>query len=568
MLIASSRTGQDANNTTPIRIGGPIYNGSQYRAGDFPILSAVDLQGKPASGTADQVGAPDISLPHVTSLTNTPIFIGDSGAGKPFAMVSSDNQFVRLANGDVLLVFIAVTRVRPSDAAGQALWEQWKPFNGGWRGVLMTWRSKDCGQSWATGTGLDSASTKIGGEVGRCGWPSSIDPPSATDTDPFTNTQYGDRTTGPTNPSTGKPYPNGWWWVGGSDREELYTNAFHPQNVYISEQCGGGAAIPAYAGRTVMQANPFASHSYSRPVLFRSANYGRTWLKTGRELPSDSGVPAVMTSAPKFTYSFSCDDTGAPRLLQLGPKIRDFNLHRPSQGTPACDLYTKPDYTKPDKPSMDYNLNSLSISRALTDGKDHALPNDNVRVAYPFAVPRGTHHRLGIQVLDVQMQGPSKRPTVMPLLALRAKDPKGDLTMPNFIETDRPRRGHSFFDTAALQYYETDAQKHSFPRLVVFRHDRKSCAPFHLSDDATNNLTGSGPGDYVKGTSFFHKDDIQFVAQWPAVFKVGQQPMQGLRYRIVPGGNCDAKNHKPAVLPSGTHHPLTAPPRVDTAFEH
>lgn len=456
---------------------------------DFPILLAQDLDG---------TNTRTIALP---------------SAGADFNMITFDNNLVRMADGEVLLLWGVGVKRKPVSTAAQEIWNKWKDYNEGWRSAFLIWRSTNCGDSWTNPKlVLDSAEVKVYNpttskfELGACGWPQGNDLVK---------------------------------WLGGYDRQEVYVDPW-TNWLYVTTMCVGGRD---YTKNTENPLKP--GHYIWNTVYFASQDKGETWTD-GRQISPYSQVPVVMTSLPPNewhksgrVFFFRCD-AGVPHLTWTHPKIWDAPLDTAKISNEKCEGLRAKDLPGGTLALPDFfdaglrNAGAISISRVKSDAT-----GDYVRVSFPSI-------KNGRQVLHVylvrithEISVSKTSSTLLLTLDAAEKSARGHILYASFIETDRVKLPKNSAESSAVLYwYETVFAGSSGPneregrlttRFVVVDDNAIQSATeprgkwSKVSDLAlTKGIQRSWDplylefvGDYVRGAFYYANSKLNFVAQWP-----------------------------------------------------
>lgn len=435
----------------------------------------------------------------------------------------TDNQFVRLSNGDLIAV-------RMSYIGGSAP-PYWNGTSGARVGML-TMRSRDCGETWEFNGFLDPAKIvlKFDGkdQLGVGAYPQQI-------------------------------LESGVKKViqGGGDREEFYADPWDAQTVYTTLLFAGN--YDRISNGQINKTRPLVANT----MVFGSADGGKTWGRTPIKMFDNGAIPIAMTATrARRLFLFNCvGSTPTLHLVKDGKYVQSWPVFHGNPTSPenACaGAVMPPEIGKLTNPgSLSWIKTDVSISRVNGSGN-----RDTVRVVYP-AVRDGRRiaHVVVVRIqesaeLDVDRLGnPRKAGPLFVLSKLHeetivAADETGSIIYPTFIEIDRvdlPKS--STTNTAVLYWYETaceiNVQKKTasvrlFTRYSVFRDDGAivpggtASKPRDLS--VTNRfrrswspLDGEFIGDYMRG-AFAYDGKLRFIAQWPE-----RSPDQTLRihYNVV-----------------------------------
>lgn len=456
--------------------------------------------------------APAASVKRVKLLPPTPV--------DDYDMVTFDNQLVRKANGDLLLVWGVVTKSAPPSVSNTDAYKQWKSFNGGWRGAFLVWRSTDCGETWgspadphtpsAPAVVADSTQISVSGTAdsakGECSYPQG-----------------------------NKSAP----WFGGYDMEWIYADPVDDKLVYMASSCDSGSAT---TGPAASSPAAFPGHGLYTTLLFSSTDGGASFSSNPVDV-GDSGknVPVAMTSVPANTrhpggrlFLFHCIG-GKPRLYwsdSHGAKLEgSVDAYYGDSTKPENQCQTIPQASLPG--GRFRNAGGVSISRANSD-----VSADRVRVAYP-AVDNGHQvERVALVTIDKH-----DAPTISPMITIRAEDQTaGHVLYASFIDSDRVDIAKMSDDSTAMLYWMETGTPISnqagtstsslgkvgvFARYRVVRDAQDSSGgtwedPGDLSVSSGKRrywipTSGDFVGDYIKGGFFLGAGipSLEFVAQWP-----------------------------------------------------
>ena len=421
----------------------------------------------------------------------------------------TDNQFVRLANGDLIAV-----RMSYIERTNAPYWNN-KKASGARVGVL-TVRSRDCGQTWEFNGFLDPAKIKLKGVEGIGAYPQKIWLDKAKDTKQLIQ--------------------------GGGDREEFYADPWDDQIVYVTLQFAGNY------DRTNNQAIDNTLPLVSNSLIFGSTDGGKTWGSEPIKMFDTNSLPLAMTATrTKRLFLFNCvSSTPTLHYVKGGKYVQSWPVFHGDPKNPenACagDLRTQADTGQLTNPGFLSRINQdVSISRV-----DGSGARDTVRVVYP-AVRGGRRiaHVVVVRIqesakLDVDQFGNPKKTGAMLVLSklheetISPASETGNVIYPTFIETDRVDLSKSSAtNTAVLYWYETareidmlkkTASVRLFTRYSVFRDGGTipggiASKPQDLS--VTNGsrrswspINGEFIGDYMRG-AFAYDGKLRFIAQWP-----------------------------------------------------
>jgi hypothetical protein len=438
----------------------------------------------------------------------------------------TDNQFVRLGNGDLIAARMA-NFPRPNKA----------PFwNGktGTRGGMVTVRSNDCGDTWQYNGVLDPANITL----------------------TFNNKDYPGAGAYPQYVPLDAAQTKGLW-VGSTDRQEVYADPWDGETLYASFWIGANDDRFANWG-------PYDKSlpSVKNAMILSSPDGGKTWASRPIVMFDNNAVPIAMTTTrAKRLFLFNCvGSTPTLHFVKDGKYVQSWPVFHGDAKSPengcagGLDSAATAQLTKPG--FLNRVNRDVSISRV-----DGSGTRDTVRLVYP-AVRGG---RRVAHVVVVRIQEPSKLAVDQfgnprntgPILVLSklneetisAASETGNIIYPTFIETDRvdlPKRLAT--NTAVLYWYETAREINMktktgavrlFTRYSVFRDEGTipggiASKPQDLS--VTNGsrrtwspLDGEFVGDYMRG-AFAYDGKLRFIAQWPE-----RSPGQKLRihYNVV-----------------------------------
>jgi len=431
----------------------------------------------------------------------------------------TDNQFVRLSNGDLIAV-------RMSYIDGRAA-PYWDGKSGARVGVL-TVRSRDCGQTWEFNGFLDPAKIVL----------------------KFDGKDYLGAGAYPQQDNDKKLIQ------GGGDREEFYADPWDAQTVYTTLWFAGN--WDRLTSKKINGNRPLVANA----MIFGSEDGGKTWGRTPIKMFDNGAVPIAMTATrAKRLFLFNCvGSTPTLHLVTDGKYIQSWPVFHENPTSPenACagSLTTAAETTPITNPGFLQRINQdVSISRV-----DGSSTRDTVRVVYP-AVRNGRRiaHVVVVRIeesfkLAVDHFGNSTKTVSLLLSKLHeqtivAADETGNIIYPTFIETDRvdlPKS--STTNTSVLYWYETareinvlkkTASVRLFTRYSVFRDDGAvpggiASKPQDLS--VTNRsrrswspLNNEFIGDYMRG-AFAYDGKLRFIAPWPE-----RRPKQTLRihYNVI-----------------------------------
>jgi hypothetical protein len=400
--------------------------------------------------------------PKATDLTPRLHFVD-----KGYDEAGTDNQIVRLKNGDLLLLRSSSTTapLHPKP--------EWWDYNGGRRGALLLWRSQDSGKTW-TPSKIDAQ--KILG--GKSAWPQEIKDKEGKITK----------------------------WFGGFDRPDMYADPFNG-NLYITVSIDAGSA-PQWVDK----------HAYFHMILLVSLDGGRTWgpKPIVWEGKYDSSYrPLAMTSTPSgrlflvhATLPYDEKTGFRPAVYWVDPPWREISgsvdAWYGETGARGCAAV---DPAKAGLPIRQPGVLAPALSRVRASG-----PDDVVRLTYMALDEQGRQVQ---RVVLVRVTRDGKA-TATPQRTFVAEDPKGSLLQAAFVEGERADD-----DTTLLYWMETaPGTGRMFARGAVVRGEADWTEPFDLSlkDGQRRQWTPHGEwlGDYIKGAAFYRDGAVHLVAQWPA----------------------------------------------------
>ena len=405
----------------------------------------------------------------------------------------TDNQFVRLANGN--LIAARMSYIERRDAP------YWDGKSGARVGVL-TVRSKDCGESWEFNGFLDPAKITLKGFKGAGAYPQM-------DFD-------------------------GKLVQGGGDREEFYADPWDNQTVYTTLQLTGNNAPQS---KPIVEGRPVVANGF----IFASADGGKTWGNEPVKMFDEREVPIAMTATrAKRLFLFNCiGGTPTLRYVKDGKYVQSWPVFHGDPKNPENFCAGSLGTAETSQLTVPGNLSQVKrdVSISQVDGGG---THDTVRVVYP-GVRRGRRvaHVVVVRIQEsFKLGDPTK--TVNLLLSklheetIAAADETGNVIYPTFIETDRVDLSKSSkTNTAVLYWYETvreinvlkkTAAVRLFTRYSVFRDDGIvpggiASKPQDLSVTNGSRRTwspnnGEFVGDYMRG-AFAYDGKLRFIAQWP-----------------------------------------------------
>ncbi|MEA2238906.1 MAG: hypothetical protein QOC81_3630 [Thermoanaerobaculia bacterium] len=449
------------------------------------------------SGAAGDPGTPAIILRDLNDTTTVdPAPLDHSvlegvTATNDYLQISGDHVLVRRKNGDLVLVWAAMTwRPFPN---GKPAWGDYLYTNGhkGVRAGLFSWTSSDCGKSWKALTLFDSGDSKV--VNGDTGWPRAT-------------------------------------WFGGFDREEVYADPFSG-NVYLttSSRSGGHPDFPQFAARShmlllVLKPDATAWHvlvardssaaadnnfdSISPPVEMTTTEQGRLYMAQCNGItPVLYWMDAVAIAAGKSTLSGKLE-------IPFGP------LKGPLAEVNKCA-------TLPGG-SIAGNFDSYYASWPLIS-RWYSGPAGGVRIAYP-AISDG---RQVVQIMGINDTGGPK----IDVTSLATLDGGSySILQGAFIEND-PTEFRGKTDITAMYWLEGDKDElrasYTFFRAPFFDKPKvlstKSGQPYTW----VPKLYGNWAGDYVKGASAYDGTAFNYFMQWPESEAGVATPNLNLHYRIL-----------------------------------
>jgi CARDB len=445
-----------------------------------------------------------------------------------------DSQFVRTANGELLLVHVGTTDGPPdfSTLSGELRTEakdafkKWSEFNGGARGVYVVWRSRDCGATWKSSVVLDAATAVVDGHAGQCGWPQF-----ASSRITAANKDHP--------PADAFPFPSSF------DRQEFYADPWDQKRVYLSMMCTAGRDVADQLHETATTLVPtfLVGHQRSRGLVFAStddAHHFHQALSTNKLFP-----PLAMTSlrgSPKGKGSFhagplfvfACQGS-APVVTRIDsagdvdPVTREASLEH--KKVDDCDR--SGDGGKPRPGGYFYNLDDLAVARVLADA-------NTVRIAYPHVGKDGWQSLVAMRATVPprhSKKNGGRPPAVTNSVTKRIRPDARHSMLPSFVESDRVDLKDSDDEDRALLYW-IEGKGH------------KITERFAIADGAskwtkTGSLATGGrswtvkddhfEGDYLKG-AFIGRGTYgaSFLPQWPETGVTTCRLIRSVHYRVVP----------------------------------
>jgi hypothetical protein len=451
---------------------------------NFPAVLVRNLDG--------QGDSKEVPLPAPTPL-------GD------YNMVTADSQLVRLDNDNVVLIFGVALKTVPTDGEQLKVFNQWKDFNGGWRGAFLIWRTADCGETWSQpSVVLDSAKVTV-----------SRSTPSGALEDVV---GFGSAQGTPDKP-----------WIGGYDMQWAYTDPWRPNSLYIATLAVGGTATDA-AGNLA-----FPNLYFNKIIVLASNDGGVTWNKPTVLLSNDGAdYPVAMTSLPPNKrhpggrlFAFRClYGTGEPRLYWSDDQWKTLAgqssvYYNGSSSDPEVKcMEGLPQATLPGG-GMRYS-GGISISRVKSD-----KTRDWVRVTYASVTASGRQVQRVVLVEIERKSGSSQenvKTTPARTFEAEGKGPGGHVLYATFIETDRVELKDDDVNAAVLYWAETTPLDTVIMRYAVVKGGGADSVgewngPHYLSvrKGARRQLLmikGDWFGDYFKGAFFLDGFQLKYLAQW------------------------------------------------------
>jgi len=459
------------------------------------VKQGLNADFSPNGAATDLVPSVNQALQVTTKYDPNSINRALPGATKYYPV--TDNQFVRLSNGD--LITARMSYIERNTAP------YWNGSSGG-RVGLLTVRSKDCGETWQFNGFLDPAKITL----------------------TFRNKAFAGAGAYPQKDWTNDAHTSGQLIQGGGDRPEFYADPWDGQTVYAS----------LWFGANDDRTSGYAPANKSLPsvfnaLIFSSPDGGKTWGTEPIAMFNSNPVPIAMTTTrARRLFLFNCVG-GTPTLhyVKDGKYVQSWpvfygDVKNPEsacagnlEGQAATGNLTTPGY-------LLRVLRDVSISRVEGSGS-----RDTVRVVYPAV--SGGRRVARVVVVSIQ-EAASLVLSKVHQETIAAASATGNIVYPTFIEADRvdlPKR--SATNTAVLYWYETanapvnPGQPPSvrlFTRYSVFREGGNvpggiASKPQDLSvtnrtrrywSPANNEFVG----DYMRG-AFAYDGKLRFIAQWP-----------------------------------------------------
>jgi FG-GAP-like repeat len=447
------------------------------------------------------------------------------------AMTTTDNQIVRLRNGNVLAMHTVKTWAPlPSTIA----WANTPvSFNDpaspkvGERNEELFMASADCGQTWQRYGALDSGNIANG----VFGWPQPscagktglacqiICTGTSSDIAKCSPNDAGSAPDGAngTNCCAGRVGP--LWGNGGFDRPELYQDPFSDW-LFVSAAAAAGPTPSSPPAGTGPVTTGILLGSQGAP----SGNLDTsTWKVLNAALPPLT-APFVMTTTPnRRLYTFTCTG-GAPTLwYTTNPQdpssfiASGFNLASLNSAAPPCQTAEN-----------DIGRNAhFTIARVSANTQSSI-----VRIAYPTLNASGTQS-IALLTVQVSDQNPAAAPAVVTQGVIQPSNPQlFSAEFATFIEPDFIDTPPGFTsNTAALYWIEStsnaggglDIAPAGCVRFKFFGSqfpggDGNGPGPFSLSGTTNggcfNVPFGFSIGDYMTGGFFWDKHRLNFLGQW------------------------------------------------------
>ena len=428
------------------------------------------------------------SFPLAHPLSRDQIRVEDIRPG-PYTR-GSDNQLVRLANGDLLVVYLGAT----DSALPGPLPDWWRDGRtpDGTRGALLTWRTS-CWPVWEGPWLLDSASAV------------ALDGGS------------------PHQPTTGlcaQSMPG----VGGFDRPEIFVDPWgvnvddvRKQRIFASIQCK--VEMPRPLDRQI--------------AIFVSDDSGVTWKPSSIRFPESEAMPMAVSPEGRL-FMFHCkqnenftvytptlywsDDHG--QSLAPGGKGTDFatlSAEIPPCGSLPNDAVhlAQPGVFAPALSRLDDNwlLVAYPAIETFLDDSGRAIQRQVAKVL----------------LVDTGRIGASGPATAILTATIRATMLRGSILQFAFITDDRPLAEAPL---SMLYWIETDgeltgANVKMAARYQLWTGHYRYGSPNFLSDpagwlvpsrDARGNYMSLG--DYMKGGFFFDRGSRNYIAAWPGAGEI------------------------------------------------
>jgi len=429
------------------------------------------------------VGRPFLVLRSSLGVSGTPedvtAQIRSSPPGQNTTTVGTDNQIVRLPNGDLLMARMGgVTHEinpRPDwwNTPGLAV-----PGN---RAALMFYRSSDAGKTWSRDpiSILDPAKVAF----------------PYTDENGNQQVEIG-RSAYPQNKNRDGKYEQGGW-----DRPDVYVDPWDLNGrvyVYLNSDSG---------------TDDYSAHRTGKSIVFASNDGGKTWLSDGNGNPKpiwvlpDKPWPPAITTTPQgqlFIFNYLGGKPTIHVSNDRGQTFHSWNVYYANDAQNGqWGAYSDESAFKT-VPAKLQNAWTCSISRAA----------DGVRIVYPSRKGSGSSARQIARAIFVRCPDPTKTPEVQDIGEIVAKDPNGHVLYPTFIESDRVELPHKNSSDAAVLYWVETAGNKIFTRYSVMHGETSYSAPADLSSSAWTPQTSFDIGDYMKG-AFFFDGQLNYLAQWP-----------------------------------------------------
>jgi hypothetical protein len=504
-------------------------------------------------------GAMAFNLGSRLRLLNRPLYTargevetGNVTRAQPFPpanqiLVGTDNQMLRLPDGSLLVERDAsVWRdISPPPAwfgetiSGAGVEEQ------GNRGTPVFYRSTDCGRSWQLYSVMD-VGTLAGGIY-------SIPRPANVDSNGNLIPDVG----GCANQAT-RPDGRRYWWVGGVDRTEIYSDPF-TGNLYMTT---GVISGPFCTGP-----NDTSGFTKNVELVLFSGDQGLTW-ELITELQRQE--PTVMTTTPDgrlYLLAFSCGPAGcAPTLYYtnaVGPGQKP-TLIQPTTPPPSCDtrfpcghpvFYEENGAQVPFSGVQSVDVDPVtgvqqtlrifqpSLSRISTD-----RTTSKVRAEYHTVNANGMQES---RVVRVEVED-GRPPLVKPIVAVRPEDTVNhSLLYFNFIDPDYLDMPADARSNSAMAYWIEVPKAGSTDfsiRHMFFEGDCRATTPRYLSVNLDGTPRKWQPrvdiGDYFSSGFWWAKGQLNYLAHW-------SEPFQNATF---PGGLMAATTTSPFGLSQPDAH--------------
>ena len=552
LVIAGSKSGCKPQPATSPLANPTEITGSQQAYREMCISAVAPTPGGCSNGQIVVTASDGILMRAINSPASGPYDAPFPAIPSGGALGAWDNQLVRLANGDLLLLWQATTTAPLSLSPNQVLpswWNNWAAKtkwddpNDNSSALVENPEVKKFLDDNGARNGFRSAHFLWRFSASECKWTS----PMVMDSGKLTGTK--------SDGANAAAYcaqlaPK----LAGFDRPELYADPWGvdpndptktKQRVYVSTLCGRclNAPCPVLAGQALDD---------DSVQVFMSPDSGATW-QTGMRL--DAPQPAAMTSTPPNGRLFMMNALGAGET-DAGARIYWMDPNGDTSGAvqgPFDITYmpTNPDTNENLKDPVtgkDLRIvpdflpgSALGVANALAMTLSLARTGNNAVLAvYPATETLGSTFtplapapkRQVAVVVWVVSKGKNDPPLVVPLKIIRAQDPKGSVFFANFIEDDRKDAKSA---TSMLYWIETTSQPAAgaevgiIARYVIFTNGIFPGQETLLSDPAGWKAKNQNPladlGDYMKGGFYYHNGTLNFVAGWPQVGSAGTPPV-------------------------------------------